>query len=196
MRNTFKIMLTASLMFTATLAMAHPVQNNIVHTHSDFLSGLMHPFMGLDHLLAMAAIGFWSMRQNDTMKRGTPLFMVAGMLFGAVITLTGINLAGIETGIGMSVLLAGVLIATLAKLPTAIGGTLVAMFMVVHGYAHGLEMAVGSNVIIYMVGFVVATLVITFGGRALGSVMQKSDNRITRALGGAVAIIGGLMAAS
>ena len=196
MKNLSKFMLTAGLMLTASLALAHPGHGDVLHTHNAFLSGLMHPFMGLDHLLAMAAIGFWSMRQNNTMKSGTPLFAVGGMVLGAAIAWAGVSLAGVETGIAMSVLLAGVLIATLAKLPTAIGGTLVALFMIAHGYAHGAEMAAGSNIVTYMVGFLAATLAITFGGRALGVAMQKSDNRITRALGGVVAVIGGFMAAS
>ena len=59
----------------------------------------------------------------------------------------GIQLTGVETGIAMSVLLAGVLIATMTKLPTAIGGTLVALFMLTHGYAHGLEMAEGTSLL-------------------------------------------------
>jgi len=195
MNKMTKFLLTVGLMMTATLAMAHPGHGEQVS--NGFLSGLLHPMMGLDHLLAMGAIGFWSIRQNTTMKRGTPLFAVGGMIAGAGLAWAGISLAGVgvETGIAMSVLLVGVLIATLAKLPTAIGGTLVALFMVAHGYAHGTEMTQGSSLLLYMAGFVVATLAITFVGRGLGTMMLKADNRITRALGGVVAIIGGVLAA-
>ena len=195
MNKMTKLLLTAGLMMTATLAMAHPGHGE--HVSNGFLSGLLHPMMGLDHLLAMGAIGFWSIRQNTTMKRGTPLFVVGGMIAGAGLAWAGISLAGVgvETGIAMSVLLVGVLIATLAKLPTAIGGTLVALFMVAHGYAHGTEMTQGSSLLLYMAGFVVATLAITFVGRGLGTMMLKADNRITRALGGVVTIIGGVLAA-
>ena len=188
-----KLLLIAGLMMTATLAIAHPGHGEQVS--NGFLSGFLHPMMGLDHLLAMGAVGFWSIRQNTTMKRGTPLFVVGGMIVGASLAWAGVSLAGIETGIAMSVLLVGVLIATLAKLPTAIGGTLVALFMVAHGYAHGTEMTQGSSLLLYMAGFVVATLAITFVGRGLGTMMLKADNRITRALGGVVAIIGGVLAA-
>lgn len=83
----------------------------------------------------------------------------------------------------------------MTKLPTAIGGTLVALFMLTHGYAHGLEMAEGTSLFSYLVGFVIATLAITFAGRGLGALMLNADNRITRALGGVVAIIGGMLAA-
>ncbi len=195
MNKMTKLLLAVGLMMTATLAMAHPGHGE--HVSNGFLSGLLHPMMGLDHLLAMGAIGFWSIRQNTTMKRGTPLFAVGGMIAGAGLAWAGISLAGVgvETGIAMSVLLVGVLIATLAKLPTAIGGTLVALFMVAHGYAHGTEMTQGSSLLLYMAGFVVATLAITFVGRGLGTMMLKADNRITRALGGVVAIIGGVLAA-
>ena len=193
MNKMTKLLLTAGLMMTATLAIAHPGHGEQVS--NGFLSGFLHPMMGLDHLLAMGAVGFWSIRQNTTMKRGTPLFVVGGMIVGASLAWAGVSLAGIETGIAMSVLLVGVLIATLAKLPTAIGGTLVALFMIAHGYAHGTEMTQGSSLLLYMAGFVVATLAITFVGRGLGTMMLKADNRITRALGGVVAIIGGVLAA-
>lgn len=195
MNKITKLLITASLMLTATVAVAHPGHG--AHTHNDFLSGLLHPMMGIDHLLAMAAIGFWSIRQSHSMKRGAPLFVVGGMVAGAALAWAGagLNLAGVEMGIAMSVLLAGVLIATMAKLPTFIGGTLVALFMITHGYAHGAEMAEGASLLNYMTGFVLATLAITFVGRGLGTLMLNADNRLSRALGGVVAVIGGVLAA-
>ena len=192
MNRLTKLLMTVGLMLTASVAVAHPGHGE--HT-GGFLSGLLHPMMGLDHLLAMAAIGFWSMRQSAGMKRSAPLFVVGGMVGGAAIAWAGVSLAGIETGIAMSVLLAGLLIATMAKLPTAIGGSLVALFMLTHGYAHGAEMTAGTSLVTYMLGFVIATLVITFVGRGLGAVMMKSDNRISRAMGGVIAVIGGVLAA-
>ncbi|MBK1873771.1 HupE/UreJ family protein [Marinobacter sp. 1-3A] len=188
-----KLLMTVGLMLTATLAVAHPGEAG--HTHGGFLSGLLHPMLGIDHLLAMAAIGFWSVRQNRVMKNAIPLFVVGGMVLGAAIAWGGVSLVGVETGIAMSVLLAGVLIATMAKLPTVVGGALVALFMITHGYAHGTEMAAGSSLVAYMAGFVVATLAITFVGRGLGTLMLKADNRVTRALGGVVAVVGGVLAA-
>lgn len=193
MNRMTKLLMTVGLMLTATAASAHPGHD--VHAHSGFLSGLLHPIMGLDHLLAMAAIGFWSIRQSTAMKRGTPLFVVGGMVLGAAIAWAGVSMVGVEIGIAMSVLLAGILIATMAKLPTAVGGTLVVLFMVTHGYAHGTEMTAGASLMSYLTGFVIATLAITFIGRSLGTVMLKADNRITRALGGVVAVIGGVLAA-
>ena len=152
--------------------------------------------LGLDHLLAMAAIGFWSVRQSATLKNSTPLFVIGGMIVGAGIAWSGLSLPGVETGIALSVLLAGILIATMAKLPTAVGGTLVAAFMVFHGFAHGAEMPVGSALVAYLAGFSIATLALTFVGRGLGALMQKTDIRFGRVLGGVVAAIGAVLAAA
>lgn len=193
MKTVTKLLMTAGLMLTATTTLAHPGHGADIH--SGFLSGLLHPMMGLDHLLAMAAIGFWSMRQSTAMKRGTPLFVVGGMVVGAAIAVGGVSLAGVETGIALSVLLAGVLIATMTKLPTVVGGTLVALFMVTHGYAHGAEMAAGTSLLSYMTGFLIATLAITFAGRGLGALLLKTDNRVSQVLGGVVAVIGGVLVA-
>lgn len=187
-----KLLMGLGLMLTATAALAHPGHG--VETHNGFLSGLLHPLMGIDHLLAMAAIGFWSIRQSTAMKRGAPLFVVGGMVLGAALAWSGLSFAGVETGIAMTVLLAGILIATIAKLPTVLGASLVALFMLTHGYAHGAEMAEGASILSYMAGFVIATLAITFIGRGLGTLMLKADNRATRALGGVVAVIGGVLA--
>jgi urease accessory protein len=187
-----QLLMATGLMVTATAASAHAGHD----AGTGFTSGLLHPMLGLDHLLAMAAIGFWSVRQSATLKNSTPLFVIGGMVVGAGIAWGGLSLPGVETGISLSVILAGILIATLAKLPTAVGGSLVAAFMVFHGFAHGSEMPAGAALVAYLAGFSVATLALTFAGRALGTLMQKTDNRFGRVLGGVVAATGALLAAA
>lgn len=191
MTLTSKLLATAAMALASTTAMAHTG-----HSHEGFTSGLLHPMLGLDHLLAMAAIGFWSVRQNATMKRGTPLFVIGGMLLGATIAWGGVVMPGVETGIVFSVLLAGILIATLAKLPTMLAGSLVAAFMVFHGFAHGAEMPEAASLVAYMAGLSIATLLITFVGCGLGALMLKADNRLTRTLGAAVVATGSVLAAA
>ena len=191
MKLASKLLTAAALLTASATAMAHPG-----HAEGGFTSGLLHPMLGLDHLLAMAAIGFWSLRQSATMKNATPLFAIGGMILGALLAVGGLNLPGVETGISLSVLVAGVLIATMTKLPTAVGGTLVAAFMVFHGFAHGTEMPAGAALASYLAGFTIATLALTFAGRGLGALMQKTDHRYGRVLGGAVAATGAFLAAA
>jgi urease accessory protein len=182
MKTITRLLMATGLMVTATAASAHAGHD----AGTGFTSGLLHPMLGLDHLLAMAAIGFWSVRQSATLKNSTPLFVIGGMVVGAGIAWGGLSLPGVETGISLSVILAGILIATLAKLPTAVGGSLVAAFMVFHGFAHGTEMPAGAALVAYLAGFSIATLALTFAGRGLGALSLKSHSRVTRAIGAAL----------
>ena len=192
MKKLTRLLMATGLMVTASAASAHAGHD----AGTGFTSGLLHPMLGLDHLLVMAAIGFWSVRQSATLKKGTPLFVIGGMLLGAGIAWGGLSLPGVETGIALSVLLAGILIATMAKLPTAVGGSLVAAFMVFHGFAHGAEMPAGATLAAYLAGFSSATLGLTFFGRGLGAVMMNLDGRFGRVLGGLVAATGAVLAAA
>jgi urease accessory protein len=135
------------------------------------------------------------MARDSKMMRGERPFVFANLVFGAGIAWGGLSLPGVETGISLSVMLAGILIATLAKLPTIVGGSLVAAFMVFHGFAHGTEMPAGAALVAYLAGLSLGTLALTFAGRGLGTLMQKTDNRVARALGGVVAAVGALLAA-
>jgi urease accessory protein len=185
-----QLLMATGLMVTATAASAHAGHD----AGTGFTSGLLHPMLGLDHLLAMAAIGFWSVRQSATLKNSTPLFVIGGMVVGAGIAWGGLSLPGVETGIALSVLLAGILIATMAKLPTAVGGSLVAAFMVFHGFAHGSEMPAGAALVAYLVGFSIATLAVSLVGRGVGRLTLKADNRFSRGFGGVLAVAGAYLA--
>jgi urease accessory protein len=192
MEKATQLLMATGLMVAATVASAHAGHD----AGTGFTSGLLHPMLGFDHLLAMASIGFWSVRQNATLKNSTPLFVIGGMILGAVLAWSGMSLPGLETGISLSVILAGILIATLAKLPIIVGGSLVAAFMVLNGFAHGAEMPAGATLVAYLVGFSIATLALTLAGRGLGALMQGADNRAARALGGVVAATGVVLAAA
>ena len=140
-------------------------------------------------------------RRDGDVRRVGPLhaaaaFVIGGMVLGAALAWGGQSLPGVETGITFSVLVAGILIATLAKLPTAVGGTLVGAFMLFHGFAHGAEMPEGATLAAYLAGFSIATLAITLVGRGLGSLMLKADSRFSRGIGGVLAVAGAYLAAA
>lgn len=176
----------------ASTALAHP--GLLPHTHGgSFFAGLMHPLTGMDHLLAMLAIGLWSARQAPTLRRWMPLVIALGMICGAGLAWAGVPLLGVEFGIASSVLLAGVLVATLVKLPTAVGGVLVFAFILMHGHAHGSELAPGASAALFALGFLIASVAITLVGRTLGSWLSRHDNRWLRGIGVAIAAAGGSM---
>ncbi|KAA0013714.1 HupE/UreJ family protein [Billgrantia pellis] len=180
------------MLLVAGMAVGHPGHD---HVHgSGFAAGLAHPLLGLDHLLAMLAVGLWSLRQSRAFSLAAPLFAASGMLLGAGLAWGGLALPGVEFGIALSVLLAGVLIAALVKVPTAVGAGVVVLFMLFHGHAHGREMPHGASMLAYLAGFTLATLAITYAGRLVGGRLMQRENRFLRALGVVIAAAGALFA--
>jgi len=183
---------TPILLLLMPLAMAHP--GHAGAAHGGFLAGLLHPLLGVDHLLAMLAIGAWSLRQPGRPGRVTPLLAVAGLLLGAGLAWGGLSLPGVEVGIAFSVVLAGLLVAALVTLPAALGAALVVLFMLLHGHAHGSEMPSGASLLAYPAGFVLATLAITQTGRWLGHWLAAGHDGLLRSLGVVIGAAGMVLA--
>ncbi|MCE8015392.1 HupE/UreJ family protein [Halomonas sp. MCCC 1A17488] len=180
------------MLLVAGMAVGHPGHD---HAHSSgFAAGLAHPLLGLDHLLAMLAVGLWSLRQSRAFSLAAPLLAAGGMLLGAGLAWVGLALPGVEFGIAMSVLLAGVLIAALVKVPAAVGAGVVVLFMLFHGHAHGSEIPHGASMLTYLAGFTLATLAVTYAGRLAGGLLMQRENRFLRALGVAITAAGALLA--
>lgn len=181
-----------ALLLVAGLSVAHP-GHDAAHG-GGFAAGLTHPLLGLDHLLAMFAVGLWSLRQARSLRLMAPVLAIGGMLLGATFSWAGLQLPGVEFGIAMSVLLAGVLVAALARVPAVLGGAAVMLFMIFHGHAHGGEMPHGVSALAYLVGFSLATLAITLTGRLVGDWLMAREHRVLRGLGAAIAAMGALFA--
>ena len=185
MKRSHSALLATSLLLVATSASAHPG-----HDAQGLMAGLSHPFTGLDHLLAMLAIGIWSARQSRALTLATPLLMAAGMLAGAGIALLSggqaLHALIAEQGILLSVLASGALVALLLRLPTLAGAVMVAGFMACHGFAHALEMPAAGSIALYMTGFVVATVVLALIGREMGKRLVSFPSIASRLVGGAV----------
>lgn len=143
------------------------------HTHG-FLAGVAHPFGGLDHLLAMLAVGIWSALANRGQTSRiwvAPAAFVAAMLAGAAVGYVQLPLPMVETGIALSVLLLGLMILARVELPLAAGAVVIAAFAVYHGHAHGSE-ATGA-IVAYMAGFAIATAALHVLGIGLGLAMTR-----------------------
>jgi len=141
------------------------------HLASGFAGGLAHPFLGLDHLLAMIAVGLWAAQQGGRALWAVPAAFVGTMLLGGVLGMSSMALPHVETGVAASVLLLGLLIATRRQWSVPAGMAIAAVFAVFHGYAHGLEMPQAASPALYGLGFVLATAclhAVGIGGSLLG----------------------------
>jgi len=175
-----KIAAALTLALASSAAMAHTGAG--AHSHG-FLAGFAHPFTGLDHLLAMLAVGIWSVRQpNARWLQATFVGMVmAGMASGAA----GLAIPGLETGIAATVVLMGVLIAVAARLPVAAGAAMVGAFALLHGNAHGHELPQAMSA----VGLLLASGLLVIGGSVLG----RGGPSLALKLSGAVIAATGVM---
>ena len=144
----------AALTLYAGTAAAHTGD----HTATGFIGGLTHPFLGLDHLLAMIAVGLWAAQQGGRAIWAVPAAFVSAMGLSALLTGSGWIVPHVESGIALSVLVLGLLIATQRHASVLSGITLVAVFALFHGTAHGLEMPQAESPALYAIGFVLATV--------------------------------------
>lgn len=171
------IALIATLLPAAALA-------HTGHGHaSGFASGLAHPLLGPDHLLAMIAVGLWAGLSGGRALIVFPLAFVAAMLAGGLMGAGGAGLAVVEPTILASLITLGALVALAFRAPMGISLVGLALFGLAHGHAHGIEGPGGAG---YALGFVIATAAL----HGLGIVLARLGIPATRALGGAVAVAG------
>lgn len=165
-------------------AAAHP-QSGGAHWHGMF-AGFAHPFTGLDHLLAMLAVGLWSARQTN--GKAVPLAFMAMLLAGVASGVAGLTIPGLETGIALTVALLGMLIAAALRLPAALALVMVGSFALLHGNAHGLELPQAGSA----VGLLLASALLVGLGRVAG---RCSPALALRLAGVAIAVTGVALAA-
>ena len=183
-RNT---MLLSVMFFLPTLAFAHTG----VGATTGFGSGFAHPFGGFDHLLAMLAVGLWAAQMGDRALWAVPAAFVALMIFGGVLAVAGIHVPYVEGGILVSVLVLGILIAAAFKFPLMISASIVGVFALFHGHAHGAEMPLVAGAISYSLGFALATALLHAAGIVGGMMLQKMNvEKVVRYAGAAIAVGG------
>jgi urease accessory protein len=144
----------------ALSALASP-QAVLAHTaHGDqgaLLSGILHPFSGADHVLAMVAVGIWSAQLGSPAVRYLPFVFPLIMALGGLASVAGLPLPGVEVGIALSAVVLGTLILFKCPAPVQISVLIVAIFALFHGYSHVAERVPGHNALVFGFGFVMST---------------------------------------
>jgi urease accessory protein len=156
-----------------------------------FVSGFRHPFSGLDHLLAMVAVGLWGAFLGRPLIYVLPVVFPATMVVGAIMGMFVVPLPPVEIGIALSVLVLGGCIALAVKAPIWVACLIVAVFAVFHGYAHGRELPSAADPVSYSVGFVLATGLLHVSGICLGLLNNLPYGVVaTRSVGVVIATLG------
>jgi urease accessory protein len=193
--------LRSATITTATIALTiglSPLAQAHVQTGHPlgFFHGLGHPLGGLDHILAMVGVGLWAAQLGGQALWLLPTIFVSVMAIGGTIGLTGLSLPFIEPGILLSDLVFGLVILGAARWPRLVSTSLVALFALFHGYAHGAEMPANALVLHYGFGFMASTafLHLVGLGAVIGLQWFDGSDRLVRLVGGGISIAGlGLM---
>ena len=158
-----------------------------------FLSGVYHPISGLDHVLAMVAVGLWGAQLGSPAVWLLPVAFPMMMAFGGMLGLMGVGVPGVEIGIAASGVVLGAMVLGEVKAPLAVSLVLVAVFAIFHGHAHGTELAPGQNAMLYSLGFVISTGTLHAAGIGIGLSHRWTAGQIALRGAGAIVMIGGLV---
>jgi urease accessory protein len=182
-------LITAAALLAAGPALAHPG-----HGAATFAAGLGHPFSGMDHMLAMVAVGLWAARRGGAASLAWPCAFIASMLAGYGLGLGHPGPALMQPAILATVIVLGALTAARAQAPFAVGLALIGACGLAHGYAHGSE-APATAGLGFPMGFAIATASLHLAGLAIGRLLLRLNRpHLLQALGGGV-VLGGFVLA-
>ena len=178
----------AFLVFAPIAALAHPGHDGA----GGLVHGFVHPVTGIDHVLAMIAVGVLAAQYGGRALWLVPMSFLVAMAIAGVIGMAGIVVPVAEIGIGVSVVVLGLAIAFQLRPPTFVAMAVVGFFALFHGYAHGAELPDGMTGLSFALGFLLATALLHSTGVGLGLLMQRqaSSRRLIQVGGGAMALVG------
>ncbi|MEO8614142.1 MAG: HupE/UreJ family protein [Luteolibacter sp.] len=161
---------------------AHSAQGSI----GGFVSGFKHPLTGLDHIVAMVAVGLWGAFLGGRAMWTLPVVFPVVMAFGGAMGVLGLPLPAVETGIALSGIVLGAMVALAAKPPLWVAAVIVGIFAIFHGHAHGTELPEAANAMTFAIGFVISTGLLHLSGIAFGLLVKWPWGRVAVRAGGVV----------
>lgn len=176
----------------AGLALSPALAHDGTGLAGGFVSGFLHPLLGYDHLLAMVAVGIWGAFLGAPLVVMLPVLFPAVMAIGGLLGMLAVPIPSVEVGIAVSVIVLGIAIAAAYRAPVWAACSLIAIFAIFHGYAHGAELPSAADPIGYSAGFVLSTGLLHIAGILIGMAIAAPYGRsVVRVLGGIVGVAGG-----
>lgn len=154
------------------------------------LDGVLHPIIGIDHLLVMLAVGLWAAMRGGRALWLLPMAFLTAMGAGAALSLLGFTLTAAESWVALSVPAAGVLVWRNTRVSSAWAVALVAVFALVHGYVHAAELTDGADALAYAAGFLLTTALLHGLGVAVGLLAAARLKMIAAGFGLLCAVVG------
>jgi urease accessory protein len=189
MKRHLTVLTVALLALLPPQAGAHLVRGDGI----GFTSGFEHPISGLDHVIAMVAVGLWGAQLGMPAIWLLPVAFPLVMSFGGFLGLIGVPLPGSEIAIALSGVGLGAAVLAQFRPSLWVAALLVGMFGLFHGYAHGTELPPGQNALLYSIGFVFATGLLHATGISVGLLHRWHWGRIVLRGAGAAVLCGGVL---
>ena len=158
-----------------------------------FVTGFLHPISGLDHVLAMVAVGLWGAQLGAPAIWVLPVAFPLVMAMGGMLGLMGVPVPGIEYGIAASAILLGAAVTLEVRASLFVTALLVGVFAIFHGHAHGTELPPGQSALLYSMGFVIATGCLHALGIGIGAVHRWTWGQKLLRAAGAIVCLGGVV---
>jgi len=177
-----------TLLLATGAASAHTTEGGM---KGGFINGFTHPIFGLDHVVAMVAVGLWGAFLGSRAMWLLPVVFPVVMAVGGALGVAGVDIPAVETGIAVSGIVLGLMVAFAVKLPLWAAAIIVGVFAIFHGHAHGTELPESDNPLAYSIGFVISTGLLHLCGIAFGLLTQWPWGKwAVRGGGAAIAAIG------
>ena len=186
---------TRQIGLVAILLAIGAVTPALAHTGSTsggLLGGFVHPLFGPDHVVAMVAVGLWGAFLGAPSIWLLPVVFPLVMAFGGALGILGVPIPHVETGIALSAVVLGAMVAFALRPPLAVAAILVGTFAVFHGHAHGAELPAGSDPVAFSIGFVVATGLLHLAGIGFGLLVRWPAGQFAVRTAGAVIALAGV----
>jgi urease accessory protein len=183
----------------AVPAWAHPGHLHTEPTGHGFAAGFFHPLFGLDHLLAMVAVGLLAAQWGGRALWALPAAFLSFMVLGGCLGMAGLTLPGLEIGIALSVVVLGAALLVGKQSPLLAAAIVAGLMGLLHGHAHGAEMPAlaTSQQLLYAMGFVLSTTALHGAGLAVGLLLVSNQkfSTLLRLSGAAITVAGVLILA-
>lgn len=173
-------------------ASAHSVHSVGGSEETGFMEGFLHPILGIDHLVAMLAVGLWGAVLGGKLKWQLPVVFPLVMAVGGVLGIQGLKLPMVEIWIALSAVVIGSAVVFRWPARPWTAWLIVGVFAVFHGHAHGTELPAAAAPEVYALGFVVSTGLLHLAGIGIGELdrWKGCGDRVIRFVGGVIAAVG------
>ena len=185
-----RLLISLSMMCLPITALAHTGEGSV----NGLVDGILHPLMGIDHLLVMLAVGLWSMLRGGKVWWLPACFLVM-MTMGACLNFIGFVWLSADYAVAFSVLFSGLLILINPQLTNRLASVLIAIFALLHGYVHAGELPMGIQAIDYSIGFLFSTGLLHLLGMAIGFLGLYRWQTINTSFGWLCTFVGGALVA-